>query len=170
MESLRSMLIGTSGLAIGAAIALVLALTRGYARADEARMRHAVRIAVLTIAAQAGHFGEELETGFARRFPEMLGLAPWPDLLFVLFNVSWLAVWAMSVPALFARRRAALFPLWFLGIAGVANGVAHPLLAIRAAGYFPGLYTSPFVGMMAGLLLGNLIAVTAPAAHAIDRG
>ncbi|HEX6748345.1 MAG TPA: hypothetical protein VF092_13700 [Longimicrobium sp.] len=169
MESLRSIVIGTSGLAIGAVIALVLTLARGYADADEARLRHAVRLAFITIALQAGHFGEELETGFARRFPELLGLAPWPDLFFVLFNVFWLAIWTMSVPALFARRRAALFPLWFLGIAGVVNGIAHPLLAIRAGSYFPGLYTSPFVGMMAGMLLSSLAAITEPAAREIGR-
>ena len=165
METLRSIMLGTSALAVGAAVALMLALARGFADADEARMRRTVRIAVITIAAQAGHFAEELETGFPRRFPELLGLAPWPEIFFVSFNLLWLAVWALSVPALYARRRGALWALWFLALAGVANGIAHPLLAIRAVGYFPGLYTSPFVGMMAGLLLANLTAITTPAAE-----
>jgi len=48
--------------------------------------------------------------------------------------------------------RAALFPLWFLAIASLANGVAHPLLSVQAGRYFPGLFTSPLVGV-AGLAL-----------------
>lgn len=55
---------------------------------------------------------------------------------------------------------AALFPLWFLGIAGVANGVAHPALSIRTGGYFPGLVTAPLVGIAGALLIRRLLAVT----------
>jgi hypothetical protein len=54
------------------------------------------------------------------------------------------------------RRRAALFPLWFLAIGGVANGLAHPSFSLRTGGYFPGLVTSPLVGFASLLLLRRL--------------
>ena len=34
----------------------------------------------------------------------------------------------------------------FLAIGMVLNGIVHPLLSVRAGGYFPGLVTSPLVG------------------------
>ena len=46
---------------------------------------------------------------------------------------------SLSVLGLAERQRAALFPFWLLGIAGAANGIAHPLLSVIAGGYFPGL-------------------------------
>jgi hypothetical protein len=55
-----------------------------------------------------------------------------------------------------------LFPLWFLGIACALNGLAHPLLALRSGGYFPGLITSPLVGVAGVLLLWRTLRVTAP--------
>jgi hypothetical protein len=109
---------------------------------------------------QAGHFVEESMTGFPRRFPQVIGLAPWPARFFFWFNLFWLATWVVSCWGLLARRRAALFPLWFLAIACVANGVAHPALALRTGEYFPGLFTSPVVGIAGVLLLKRLIAVT----------
>ena len=60
-----------------------------------------------------------------------------------------------------ARRwQVALFPLWFLGVAGVANGLFHPLLALDAGGYFPGLVTSLLVAAVGLLLLAQLARVT----------
>ena len=67
----------------------------------------------------------------------------------------------MSAWGLGRRRQVALFPLWFLGIASVANGLIHPLLALNAGGYFPGLVTSPLVGAVGALLLARLSRVTA---------
>ena len=49
--------------------------------------------------------------------------------------------------------RLALFPVWFFAIAAVANGIAHPVLAVVGHGYFPGLITSPVLGVL-GVLLG----------------
>jgi hypothetical protein len=39
----------------------------------------------------------------------------------------------------------AVFAAWFLAIAGMFNGIAHPLLAIAERGYFPGVVSSPFI-------------------------
>lgn len=53
--------------------------------------------------------------------------------------------------------------LWFLGIAGVVNGVAHPALAqlaLRAGSYFPGLITSPLIGGLGLTLLRRLTSIT----------
>ena len=49
--------------------------------------------------------------------------------------------------------RIAFLPVWFFVLAQLANAVAHPILAIVAGGYFPGLATSPVVGIV-GLWLG----------------
>lgn len=81
--------------------------------------------------------------------------------LFVSFNLAWLGIWVLSVWGLARRRRVALFPLWFLGIAGVANGLLHPLLALNARGYFPGLVTSPLVAAAGAPLMVRLASVTA---------
>ena len=151
-----------SALALGSAglIALFLGLTRGWMENAPSLMRSAVRTALITVLVQATHFAEELVTGFHERFPALFGLAPMPLRFFVAFNVAWLAIWGLAVWGLAARRRAALFPLWFLGIAGVVNGFAHPSLSVFAGGYFPGLLTSPAIGVLGFLLLRRLLRVT----------
>ena len=159
-DELRSILLGTAGLSVGAVAAIFLTLARGLIHAGEPRLRAAAGMAAVATLVQALHFAEELATSFHRRFPEVLGLAPWSLSFFVSFNLVWLALWALAVRGLAARRRAALFPLWFLGIAGVANGVAHPVLAMGAGGYFPGLVTSPLVGISGVLLFRHLLAIT----------
>ena len=95
------------------------------------------------------------------RFPAVFGLAPLSLPLFVSFNLACLGIWALSAWGLARRRQVALFPLWFLGIASVANGLAHPLLALNGGGYFPGLATSPLVAAVGALLLARLSRVTA---------
>jgi hypothetical protein len=90
-------------------------------------------------------------------------LPPWSTAFFVSFNLAWLALWVLSVFGLRAGYRPAFFPLWFLALAMIANGVAHPLLSMVAGGYFPGLISSPAVGVVGALLLSRLRRVTAPA-------
>jgi hypothetical protein len=162
-DELRSVLVGTAGLGAAAIAAALLTVTRGGIGADAGELRASVRVAVVAVLLQAAHFAEELATGFRERFPELLGLSPWSPRFFVSFNLVWLAVWALSLRGLAARRRLALFPLWFLAIAGVANGVAHPLFSALVGGYFPGLVTSPLVGVAGLVLLRRLLRVTAAA-------
>ncbi len=81
--------------------------------------------------------------------------------LCISFNVAWLVIWALSAWGLARRHHVALFPLWFLGIGSVANGLLHPLLALNAGGYFPGLATSPVMAVVGALLLARLSRVTA---------
>src|SRR5580704_5983036 len=70
--------------------------------------------------------------------------------------------WTAAVLGLRAGHRSAFFPAWFLAIASIANGIAHPLLAVRVGGYFPGLLTAPLVGIAGGFLWACLMAMTHP--------
>lgn len=144
-ESLRSILVGTSGLTVGAVAAIAFTLRR-RSRGFPAAARDALlRLLLLAIALQCMHFAEEFLTGFAEKFPALVDLPAWPSGFFVTFNVFWIAVWVLSAAGLANDRSAALFPIWFLVIAMMANGVAHPLLSLALHGYFPGLATSPAV-------------------------
>ncbi len=159
-EELRSILFGTAGLSIAVAIAAWLTFSRGFAVVGSIQLRTAVVVAAIALVSQSAHFAEELVTGFPQRFPALLGLAPWSTRFFVSFNVFWIVVWGVSCWGVTAGRRAALFPLWFLAIASLANGVAHPLLSARTGGYFPGLFTSPLVGVVGFALVRQLLLVT----------
>lgn len=159
-EELRSILIGTAGLSIAGVIALFLAVVRRVRAWHKTRLRATVRLAIAVVCLQATHFVEEFATGFHQRFPELLGLTSRSSRFFVSFNLFWLAIWTLSVWALAAHRQAAFCPLWFLAIGCFANGIAHPLLSMRTGGYFPGLVTSPFVGLLGVLLLRRLFLIT----------
>lgn len=115
------------------------------------RMAASTFLGVAT-AIQGAHFAEEWATGFHVRFPALIGLDPMPLSFFVTINLVWLAIWIVSIPFLRVGRKAAFFAAWFLAIAGMLNGVAHPIMAISSDGYFPGLITSPIIGI-AGVLL-----------------
>jgi len=159
-DELRSVLLGTSGLSLAALAAMLLAIWRGGVVADSVSLQSAVRVVVVAVVLQGAHFTEEAATGFYRRFPELLGLTPWSFRFFVSFNLAWLAIWAIAAWGLAARQWAALFPLWFLGIGCVVNGIAHPAMSLAVGGYVPGLITSPFVGVVGVLVLRQLTAIT----------
>jgi ribosomal protein S18 acetylase RimI-like enzyme len=108
VDELRSILAGTFGLAVAAALAIGLAVARARIHAGGEELRAAARLALAATGVQALHFAEELATGFPRRFPELLGLEPWSLRFFVSFNLFWLAVWALSSRALAARHALAL--------------------------------------------------------------
>lgn len=118
------------------------------------------RLAGICVLLQAAHFGEEYLTRFYERFPQLLGLAPWSAGFFVAFNVCWLLVWTAAATRIQPPSRAVTFALWFLAVVMVGNGLAHPALAVRAGGYFPGLVTAPVVGLAGVVLWLRLIAVT----------
>jgi hypothetical protein len=165
-DELRSILLGTAGLSVAALAAVLITLSRGHPAPAPAALQAVARVAALAVIVQSAHFAEELATGFHRRFPQQLGLAPWPLSFFISFNVFWLLAWTVGCRGLVRGRQAAVATLWFLGIAGLANGVAHPLLSLGAGGYFPGLVSSPFVFVLGFLLVRRLADVTRPdAAH-----
>src|SRR5688500_17123890 len=159
-ETLRSELLGTAGLTIAAIAAGVLTFSRRLETGPRAGNARAVFIAL--IALQALHFTEEYATSFHERFPAFLGLAPWAASFFVAFNAIWLVIWVVAALGLTAGYQLALFPAWFLAIASIGNGIAHPLLALATHGYFPGLWTSPLLAAGGVLLWRRLMTTTAP--------
>lgn len=114
---------------------------------------------------QCMHFAEEWATGFYVAFPALFGLEPMPVPFFVGFNLAWIAAWIVSVPLLRSAQMPAFFAAWFLAIAGMLNGVAHPLMAVASGGYFPGLLTSPAIGLVGIQLWRRLQGATASADH-----
>lgn len=116
--------------------------------------RRAAAIALLlATAVQAVHFGEEWATDFHVRFPALVGLPAMPLSFFVGFNLVWIAIWIACIPRLRGGSSSfVFFAAWFLALAGMLNAIAHPLMAVAANGYFPGLISSPIIGL-AGLWL-----------------
>ncbi len=156
-ELLQSFLPSTALLGVALGVGIALTGMRSPLRGEPAELDALRRLAAVVIALQCVHFTEEFLTGFDRRLPELLGLAPWPGWIFVPFNVLWIGIWVVSAAALREGARGLLVPLWFLGLAMVGNAVAHPMLSLRAGGYFPGLVTSPVVGV-AGFALCSRLA------------
>jgi hypothetical protein len=159
-ENLRSVLTGTAGLSAAAVVALLLTILRRPVDGDLAGRERTARVFLIGLAAQCIHFVEEFVTRFQDRFPALLGLPPWSANFFVVFNLIWLSVWILSAIGLRRGYRFALFPVWFFAIGAIANGIAHPILAVIAHGYFSGLITSPIVGVSGVLLWRRLQALT----------
>ena len=159
-ESLRSILTGTAGLSAGAVVALLLTILRRPVEGDLIGRERTARIFLLGLAAQCLHFMEEFVTRFQERFPALLGLPAWSENFFVVFNLIWLSVWILSAIGLVRGYRFALFPVWFFAIAAIVNGIAHPALALVARGYFPGLISSPALGVLGVLLWLRLQVLT----------
>ena len=159
-EATASILPSLVILGAAAALALHWTLARRWVDNVGALIPAAVRIATIAVIVQAVHFAEELSTGFHVRLPAVFDRVPMPLGFFISFNLAWLVVWSLSVWGLSARRRAALFPLWFLGIAALLNGVGHPVLSALEGEYFPGLVTAPVIGVMGAMLLHHLRMVT----------
>ncbi len=159
-ENLRSVLTGTAGLSTGAVVALLLTILRRPADGDLGGRERTVRLFLIGLAAQCLHFMEEFASRFQDRFPALLGLPAWPENFFVVFNLISLSVWILSAVGVQKGWRIALFPVWFFAIAAIANGIAHPALAVVARGYFPGLISSPVVGVLGVLLWLRLQALT----------
>jgi hypothetical protein len=156
---LRSEILGTLGLTLACAIALLLTLFRRPADSDALRLR--VRsIFVATLLFQTFHFAEEFATHFYSRFPLTLGLIPWPAGFFLALNMSWLVIWTAAIFGLQVGSRLALFAAWFLALTAMTNGIAHPLLSLQVRGYFPGLITSPLLGVAGAFLFVRLMAAT----------
>lgn len=148
------------GLAALAAIGLA-AHRRSQPQKTEAR-RGAAHALLLATGVQALHFLEEWATGFDARLGEALGLPPMPRSFFIAFNFAWLAIWAGSIPGVRSGRAPSYFAAWFLAIAGTANGIAHPALALAYGSYFPGLASSPLIGAAGVWLWLNLYRATEP--------
>lgn len=155
-----SELVGTLGLALVAGAALLLTLLRVPTASQSRTRRAATAVFSFGLVLQFFHFVEEYATRFYERFPESLGLPSWSPIFFLTFNGAWFVVWVIAAFGLRSGYRLAFFPVWFFAIAMMANGVAHPMLALRDGGYFPGLITSPFVGVAGVVVWLRLMALT----------
>jgi len=120
----------------------------------------ASRALAAATAIQCAHFAEEWATDFHIRFPALFGLEPMPLWVFVVFNLAWIAIWVASIKTLRSAQKFAFFAAWFLAVAGMVNGVAHPLMALASGGYFPGLLSSPFIGLISLHLWRRLTSAT----------
>ncbi len=151
-----------SVIALGAVliVAGVLTLARPEIGREAAGRRRFLLVSVLATVTQAAHFIEEWQTGFAMDFPKTFGLPAIPESSFVVFNLTWIAIWLLAIPGVRRGLTIALWPLWFLGLAAVLNAVAHPILALRTGTYFPGLITAPLVGALGAVLLRELAIIT----------
>jgi len=158
-EELRSILIGTAGLSTAGLAAVLVTVLRSRP-SEGVALVSVVRLGYFAVLVQSAHFVEEFATGFHVRFPELLSLEPWSPAFFALFNLGWLAIWLASCWGLPAQHPLAVAALWFLAIAGTVNGIAHPLLSVVSGGYFPGLVTSPFIGVVGALLARRLAKAT----------
>lgn len=158
MDGVPSEILGTGALWVALLISVPLGL-----RTPGERLATAAPAALVVLALQALHFAEEFATGFQSRLPARLGLDGWSDAFFVTFNAAWIAIWALALAGAMAGRmtRLAAIPLWFLGLAAIGNGVGHPILAVVAGGYFPGLVTAPFLGLAGIVLVRRLAGVRA---------
>lgn len=159
-EPLRSVLESTGALSLALLAATVLTWRRPLVTSDTTGRQQARRFFLFALALQCIHFLEEFVTGFDVELPQLLGLAPWPADFFVVFNVFWIALWILASVGLEQGRQVALLPVWFFALGMAINGVAHPLLALRAGGYFPGLASSPVVGVVGVVLLIRLVGIT----------
>jgi len=157
--NLRSEIFGTLGLTPACAIALLLALFRRPSTSVALR-RRVLPIFVVTLLFQTFHIAEEFATHFYSRFPLTFGLVPWPLSFFLAVNMSWLAIWSAAIFGLQVGARLAFFAAWFLALTAVANGIGHPLLSFEVRGYFPGLITSPLLGIAGAFLCVRLVAGT----------
>lgn len=136
-----------SAVALGLAALAALSLAAGRPSPPDAATERvaAARVLALAVVIQCAHFIEEALTGFHVRLGDLFGLPDMPLWLFVGFNVLWIGIWVASVWGIRSGRAFAFFAAWFLAIAGMINGIAHPLLAWAGGGYFPGLVSSPLV-------------------------
>jgi len=139
---------------LGLVALVAVALARRHRSPAALRVeRHAASVALLiATAVQSVHFCEEWATGFHIRFPALFGLPAMSMTFFVAFNLAWIAIWIVCIPRLRESSSFAFFAAWFLALAAVLNAIAHPLMAVAVNGYFPGLISSPLIGL-AGLWL-----------------
>jgi hypothetical protein len=166
-DSVRSMILGPSVLYGVAAAALLLTIRRRPTKHSPDAIDAIVRLYLIGIAFQCLHFTEEYVTHFYVRVPEFLGFVPWSGEFFVIFNLTWIALWLLAAVGIKNDVRAAFFPVWFFAIGMVGNAIWHPLLCLATGGYFPGLFTSPLAGIIGAILLLRLWKLTAPRSAAL---
>lgn len=156
-EAFQSFSTGTLGLLVILIISAVLAVLRATPKTNQLE---SIRLILITaICFHLVHLAEETVYEFHVLFPQLLGLAPWPVSVFLAFNFTWVLIWLCGV-YFYPLNRITMTTFWFLAIASAINGIAHPVFSLMVDGYFPGLVTSPFVGLLGILLIRRLNQVS----------
>ncbi len=154
------LVLGTWVLWVLVAIAAIVA----HGRTSLLRSGGLSRILLLTgwiaVCIHSVHFTEELYTGLYQSLPQLLGFPFWPRSAFIAINLVFITGFIMSLIIRGSSHRGVDFPLWVLAVASCANAFIHPALALRAGDYFPGLLTSPLVGISGMALLITLMRST----------
>jgi hypothetical protein len=139
---------GVIFLSVGLVIAYLLWLATPW-KDEPARV---LPIYFIAIAVQCLHFAEEFATGFQRQFPKLLG-SEWTDAQFVVFNMTWLALFVLAGLGIYRRIQLAyLVALFLAAVGGVGNGASHLVLSAAQSRYFPGSGTAPLC-LLAGIAL-----------------
>ncbi len=98
------------------------------------------------------HFLEEYLTGFQTRFPGLFGVE-WSGRQFTALNLIWLSVFLLALYGVYRNIRLAFVIVWFFALlAGIGNGLFHPLISLFQGAYFPGLVSSFFL-LIIGIML-----------------
>ena len=117
-----------------------------------------IPVYVAAVLVQCAHLAEEYRTGFHRAFPPVFGAEPWSGSRFLVFNLAWLAVFAVAGIGLARGRRPAYLVALFLALGGgLGNGLGHLALSARAGRYFPGAYTGVMALVVGGILAYRLL-------------
>ncbi|MBT8402018.1 MAG: HXXEE domain-containing protein [Rhodothermia bacterium] len=159
-ESLRSILVGLTPIYLMLVVAGVLVATRRPSLLHGKDSDRIVHPFLVGVAWQCIHFTEEFATGLNVKLPALLNLTPWSENFLVAFNLAWVAIWILSAVGVRRNVRVAYFPVWFFGVAMLANGLLHPLVSLYVRGYFPGLVTSPVAGLIGVVLVRRLASLT----------
>ena len=149
-----------SSIALGVMFVGSAVLSMSRARIPDGQLKSVSTLVLMACGAQLLHFLEEAAFGLHARLPQAFGFPEMPFSFFLSINIGALVIWMLGALQQ-ASNRLAVTTYWFLGLASLFNLVAHPALAILSGGYFPGVVTSPLVGITGFLLARRLFQVTA---------
>jgi len=138
----------TVGLSLGLIFAYMFWLFGRW----QGRREPVLRLYILSLAFFCTHFTEEYLTGFYRDFPGLLGME-WSAQRFIVFNLVWLLIFALSAFGVYRERSEAyVIVIFFALVGGILNGVSHIALSLLQWRYFPGTVTAPLM-LASGILL-----------------
>jgi hypothetical protein len=147
----------TVGLSFGLIVAYVLWLVGRW----EGRRERVLWLYILSIGFFCMHFTEEYLSGFYRDFPGLFG-TEWSASRFLVFNLVWLVVFALSAAGVYRERSEAYaIVIFFALFGGVLNGASHIALSLLQWRYFPGTVTAPLM-LASGLILLHRLRIPKP--------
>lgn len=147
---------------VGLSLALIAAYALWFREDWGHRGKQIFPLYLACIALYIAHFIEEYLTGFYRAFPGLFG-NEWSAHRFLIFNLVWLAVFALGAAGVYAERPLAYLIVAFFALGGgILNGAAHLALSLFQWRYFPGTITAPLM-LAAGVLLFSRLRRDRPA-------